>query len=107
MALPLGVIVHPMADEYRGRTVPVVQLSSAGIVRCRRCRTYMNPFIQWTDAGRRCGGGAPGRGVPRREVRAQKRCTAAALWSAEGGGPEGAAGHWTPMPVQLSRCSVS
>ncbi|EFJ52467.1 hypothetical protein VOLCADRAFT_72688 [Volvox carteri f. nagariensis] len=53
MALPLGVIVHPMADEFHGRTVPVVQLSSAGIVRCRRCRTYMNPFIQWTDAGRR------------------------------------------------------
>ncbi len=56
MPLPLGVVVHPMADEYCGRQVPVVQLSSAGIVRCRRCRTYMNPFIQWTDAGRRCVG---------------------------------------------------
>ncbi|GLI64093.1 hypothetical protein VaNZ11_007265, partial [Volvox africanus] len=53
MAMPLGVIVHPMADECHGRTVPVVQLNQAGIVRCRRCRTYMNPFIQWTDAGRR------------------------------------------------------
>lgn len=53
MPLPLGVIVHPMADEARGRSVPVVQLSNAGIVRCRRCRTYMNPFIQWTDSGRR------------------------------------------------------
>ncbi|GLC34598.1 hypothetical protein PLESTB_001244000 [Pleodorina starrii] len=53
MPLPLGVVVHPMADECYGRSVPVVQLSSAGIVRCRRCRTYMNPFIQWTDAGRR------------------------------------------------------
>eukprot|EP00198_Chlamydomonas_reinhardtii_P012637 XP_001701974.1 COP-II coat subunit [Chlamydomonas reinhardtii] len=53
MPLPLGVVVHPMADEFYGRQVPVVQLSSAGIVRCRRCRTYMNPFIQWTDAGRR------------------------------------------------------
>ncbi|GIL72053.1 hypothetical protein Vretimale_545 [Volvox reticuliferus] len=53
MAMPLGVIVQPMADECHGRTVPVVQLSQAGIVRCRRCRTYMNPFIQWTDAGRR------------------------------------------------------
>ncbi|KXZ41961.1 hypothetical protein GPECTOR_234g547 [Gonium pectorale] len=53
LPLPLGVVVHPMADEANGRVVPVVQLSNAGIVRCRRCRTYMNPFIQWTDAGRR------------------------------------------------------
>jgi hypothetical protein len=51
--MPLGVVVHPMADEAKGRSVPVVQLGSAGIVRCRRCRTYMSPFIEWTDAGRR------------------------------------------------------
>jgi protein transport protein SEC24 len=22
-------------------------------VRCRRCRTYMNPFCSWVDGGRR------------------------------------------------------
>jgi hypothetical protein len=49
----VGLIVHPMADDCLGREVPVVPLGSAGIVRCRRCRTYMNPFIQWTDSGRR------------------------------------------------------
>jgi len=42
-----------MADEAFGRTVPVIPLGNSGIVRCRRCRTYMNPFCQWTDGGRR------------------------------------------------------
>lgn len=51
--LPLGVVVHPMADEAHGGSVPVIPLSTAGIVRCRRCRTYMNPFMPWTDGGRR------------------------------------------------------
>jgi len=51
--LPLGVIVRPMADEAFGRPVPVIPLGSHGIVRCRRCRTYMNPFCQWVDGGRR------------------------------------------------------
>jgi Sec23/Sec24 zinc finger len=29
-------------------------MGSAGIVRCKRCRTYINPFVTWTDGGR-CG----------------------------------------------------
>ena len=24
-----------------------------GIVRCKRCRTYINPYVTWTDNGRR------------------------------------------------------
>eukprot|EP00877_Chromochloris_zofingiensis_P002473 jgi/Chrzof1/12226/Cz06g26070.t1 len=51
--LPLGVIVRPMADDALGIQVPVIPLGPQGIVRCRRCRTYMNPFIEWTDGGRR------------------------------------------------------
>lgn len=50
---PLGVVVQPMADEMYGNQVPVINLGSTGIVRCRRCRTYINPFVQWTDSGRR------------------------------------------------------
>ena len=42
-----------MADEALGRQPPVVNLGAAGIIRCRRCRTYMNPFMGWTDGGRR------------------------------------------------------
>lgn len=51
--LPLGIIVRPMADEALGRDVPVIPLGAQGIVRCRRCRTYMNPFCTWVDGGRR------------------------------------------------------
>jgi len=42
-----------MADDALGTPVPVVPLGGAGIVRCRRCRTYVNPFVQWLDGGRR------------------------------------------------------
>eukprot|EP00798_Chlamydomonas_sp_ICE-L_P030133 gene30133-35109_t len=52
-SLPVGVVVHPMSDEKLGNPVPLVNLGSAGIVRCRRCRTYINPFVLWSDAGRR------------------------------------------------------
>lgn len=33
--------------------VPVVDLEDAGIVRCRKCRTYVNPYMTWVDGGRR------------------------------------------------------
>ena len=59
--MPVGLIVHPMADEAHGREVPLINLGSAGIIRCRKCRTYMNPFVQWTDSGRRWGEGGGGR----------------------------------------------
>ena len=48
--LPLGAIVHPLADPQDD--VPVIQLGPAGIVRCKRCRTYINPFMLWQDGGR-------------------------------------------------------
>lgn len=48
--LPVGLIVHPMAQTET--PVPVVNMGAAGIVRCKRCRTYVNPFMQWTDGGR-------------------------------------------------------
>jgi Sec23/Sec24 zinc finger len=35
-----------------GRPVAVSSMGSAGIVRCKRCRTYINPFVTWTDGGR-------------------------------------------------------
>ena len=50
--LPLGAIVHPLAGPQDD--VPVIQLGPAGIVRCKRCRTYINPFMMWQDGGR-CG----------------------------------------------------
>ncbi len=53
--LPLGRVVHPL--NAAGRPVPVSHTGS-GIVRCKRCRTYINPFVTWTDGGR-CGRSSP------------------------------------------------
>ena len=49
-ALPVGCMVRPLIP---GEKVPVAQFGSTGIVRCRRCRTYVNPFVQFIDGGRR------------------------------------------------------
>ncbi|XP_038061133.1 protein transport protein Sec24A-like isoform X2 [Patiria miniata] len=38
--LPLGLIIHPFRDLSH---LPVIQ--SSVIVRCRSCRTYINPFV--------------------------------------------------------------
>lgn len=33
--------------------VPVVNFVTTGIIRCRRCRTYVNPYVAFTDSGRK------------------------------------------------------
>lgn len=48
--LPYGAVVHPLA-ELAG-PVAVANPSGVPIIRCKRCRTYMNPFMQWMDGGR-------------------------------------------------------
>ncbi|CEM07675.1 unnamed protein product [Vitrella brassicaformis CCMP3155] len=49
--IPLGVLFQPLARKYR---VPAVNFGSVGtVVRCKRCRTYINPFVQWEANGRR------------------------------------------------------
>lgn len=58
-ALPISVVVHPLNDPSQealgGRlAVPVVNFgSTCGVIRCKRCRTYINPFVSFIDAGRR------------------------------------------------------
>ncbi|CAH1276614.1 unnamed protein product [Diabrotica balteata] len=42
--LPLGVLIHPFRDLSH---LPVIQCSV--IVRCRACRTYINPFVLFVD----------------------------------------------------------
>ncbi len=49
--LPYGAIVHPLAET--GGPVPIANAGHTTIVRCKRCRTYMNPFMVWMDGGRR------------------------------------------------------
>ncbi|KAG6540868.1 hypothetical protein Mapa_017742 [Marchantia paleacea] len=51
--LPLGAVVHPLAEAPPGEEVPVVNFGATSIVRCRRCRTYINAYVTFTDGGRR------------------------------------------------------
>ncbi|XP_012934788.1 protein transport protein Sec24A [Aplysia californica] len=45
--LPLGILIHPFRDLSQ---LPVIQ--SSVIVRCRSCRTYINPFVVFVDQRR-------------------------------------------------------
>ncbi|XP_067672447.1 protein transport protein Sec24A-like isoform X2 [Haliotis asinina] len=45
--LPLGILIHPFKDLSQ---LPVIQ--SSVIVRCRSCRTYINPFVHFVDQRR-------------------------------------------------------
>lgn len=51
--VPIGGIVRPLApcpDEEED--VITIQPGSAGIIRCKRCRTYVNAFVHWLEHGR-------------------------------------------------------
>ncbi|CAA2986318.1 transport Sec24-like At3g07100 [Olea europaea subsp. europaea] len=51
--LPLGAVVCPLAEAPDGEEVPIVNFATTGIIRCRRCRTYVNPYVSFTDSGRK------------------------------------------------------
>ncbi|XP_047162184.1 protein transport protein Sec24-like At3g07100 [Vigna umbellata] len=51
--LPLGAVVCPLAEPPDGEEVPIVNFAATGVVRCRRCRTYINPYVKFTEGGRK------------------------------------------------------
>ncbi|CAH9115403.1 unnamed protein product [Cuscuta epithymum] len=51
--LSLGAVVCPLAEAPDGEEVPVINFATTGIIRCRRCRTYVNPYVTFTDNGRK------------------------------------------------------
>jgi protein transport protein SEC24 len=52
--IPFGAVMRPMAPPGPDETdLPTVQPGNAGIVRCKKCRTYMNAFVTWSEHGRR------------------------------------------------------
>lgn len=53
--LPLGLVCKPMAGDVGtdNEDIEVVDFGATGIVRCKRCRTYINPYVTWADNGRR------------------------------------------------------
>ena len=50
--LPLGLILQPLAALQEGeQPIPVLDFGEAGPPRCRRCRTYINPFMTFKSGG--------------------------------------------------------
>lgn len=51
--IPLALVLTPYRSLKDGDdAVPVV--TDTVIARCRRCRTYINPYVQFIDGGNRC-----------------------------------------------------
>ncbi|RMZ78653.1 hypothetical protein DV738_g3721, partial [Chaetothyriales sp. CBS 135597] len=50
--LPLGLVIQPLAPTHEGEVpVPVLDFGDSGPPRCRRCRTYINPFMTFRSGG--------------------------------------------------------
>lgn len=50
--LPLGMILQPLAPLDAGeQPIPVLDFGDVGPPRCRRCRTYINPFMSFRAGG--------------------------------------------------------
>ncbi|KAL3482382.1 hypothetical protein BJX99DRAFT_1454 [Aspergillus californicus] len=50
--LPLGMILQPFAQLDAGeQPIPVLDFGDSGPPRCRRCRTYINPFMSFRSGG--------------------------------------------------------
>ncbi|XP_054162584.1 protein transport protein Sec24C-like [Oppia nitens] len=50
--IPLGIVIQPFDDtEVDGKNV--VPITNSEIIRCNRCKAYMNPYMRFIDGGRR------------------------------------------------------
>eukprot|EP01125_Pyxidicula_operculata_P014797 TRINITY_DN4973_c0_g1_i1.p1 TRINITY_DN4973_c0_g1~~TRINITY_DN4973_c0_g1_i1.p1 ORF type:complete len:818 (-),score=253.42 TRINITY_DN4973_c0_g1_i1:19-2472(-) len=50
-AIPFGAVIHPL--NASAAPIPLVDFGNIGVIRCKRCRAYINPYIIFQDAGRR------------------------------------------------------
>jgi len=51
--LPVGILCCPMAlDVDHESPLDVVNFGSTGIIRCKKCRAYVNPYVSWVNNGR-------------------------------------------------------
>ena len=51
--IPVACVLQPLAESEEQDRNPVVNFGSCNVIRCKRCRAYINPFVQWMDNGRR------------------------------------------------------
>lgn len=50
--LPLGLVIQPLAPLHDGENpIPILDFGDVGPPRCRRCRAYINPFMQFKAGG--------------------------------------------------------
>eukprot|EP01084_Bolivina_argentea_P044981 82785_1 len=49
--LDFGVICQPLTQSQDGVETPLVQFNEGSAIRCRACRAYINPFIEWVSNG--------------------------------------------------------
>jgi protein transport protein SEC24 len=53
-SLPLSCVVNPVAVPLTSEDeVPEVNFGACGVIRCKGCRTYINPFVKFVENGRR------------------------------------------------------
>eukprot|EP01117_Protostelium_nocturnum_P004661 TRINITY_DN1689_c0_g1_i1.p1 TRINITY_DN1689_c0_g1~~TRINITY_DN1689_c0_g1_i1.p1 ORF type:complete len:885 (-),score=320.50 TRINITY_DN1689_c0_g1_i1:213-2867(-) len=53
-SIPFAAIVTPLArPTNENEVIPVCGYGISGIVRCRRCRIYINPFVAFLENGRK------------------------------------------------------
>lgn len=51
-SLPLGLVLQPLAPVQEGEQgIPILDFGEFGPPRCRRCRTYINPFMTFRSGG--------------------------------------------------------
>lgn len=54
ISVPFSLIISPFAKAIEGEIPPpIVDFGELGPIRCIRCKAYMSPNMQFTDAGRR------------------------------------------------------
>jgi protein transport protein SEC24 len=51
--IQLGATIRPLAEPSGDGITPVINFGTCGVVRCKRCRTYVNPFAEFVENGRR------------------------------------------------------
>lgn len=52
--VPLGVILRPLADppsSASAQPLPIINPTATGVIRCKACRAYINPFVQFLGGG--------------------------------------------------------
>ena len=56
VGLPVGVVLRPFAEIEAPEELPVITSTTGrgqAVIRCVKCRTYINPYCKFTDGGKR------------------------------------------------------